>query len=232
VIPPRASVVVFAKAPVPGAVKTRMCPPLLPAQAAELASAMLADVLEATAAMAARLHLRPLLAVHPPDRRGALARDVPTPFGVISQRGSNLAARMAWAVREAAATGAPRVLLRGSDSPTLDLASLAAALDALDAADVVLRPDLDGGYNLVGLRRAEPRLFDHPMSTPRVLEDTCARASELSLSVALLPPGFDVDTARDLALLARDRARAAPLCARTLAFLDRNRLWRHAVTAC
>jgi hypothetical protein len=232
VIPPRASVVVLAKAPLAGAVKTRMCPPLHPAEAAELAASMLADVLEATAAMAARLGLRPVLAVHPPEWCAALARDVPTSFCVVSQRGPDLAARMAWAVREAAASGAPRVLLRGSDSPTLDLEALAAALEALEAADVVLRPDLDGGYNLVGLRRAEPRLFCHPMSTSRVLEDTCARARELSLSVALLAPGFDVDTARDLALLARERARAAPLCARTLAFLDRNGLWRHAGMAC
>jgi len=231
-IPPRATLVVLAKAPVPGAVKTRMCPPLLPAQAAELAAAMLADVLEASAAMAARLALCPLLAVHPADRRAALARDAPTPFRVISQRGPDLSGRMAWAVREAAASGTPRVLLRGSDSPALDLGAVAGALDALDAADVVLRPDQGGGYDLVGLRSPAPRLFDHPMGTARVLEDTCARARELALSVALLPPGFDVDTVRDLARLARERARAAPLCARTLACLDRHRLWRHAGPTC
>ena len=134
---------------------------------------------------------------------------------------------MAWAVRECAASGWARVLLRGSDSPTLDAAALASALDELDACDVVLRPDLDGGYNLVGLRGSRPEIFDHPMSTSRALEDTASRARALGLRVRIGEPGFDLDTVSDLRCLARERERAAPLCPRTLAFLDARDLWRH-----
>jgi glycosyltransferase A (GT-A) superfamily protein (DUF2064 family) len=123
------------------------------------------------------------------------------------------------------AAGRP-VLLRGSDSPTLDAAALAAALGALAVSDLVLCPDRDGGYNLVGLRKPAPGLFDHPMSTASVLDDTLARARRLGLSHTLLPAGFDLDTAADLALLAEARrAGAGSLCPRTLAFLDEAGLW-------
>lgn len=225
---PRGAVIVFAKAPRPGEVKTRMCPPLSPGEAAELYASMLADVLDATARAAVELCIDPLLAVHPPGLCAELAREVPTRFRVIAQRGPDLSARMCWAVREAGAAGITRVLLRGSDSPTLDGAVLASALADLDEHDVVLRPDRDGGYNLVGLRRPTPEIFEHRMSTPSVLEDTLSRARKLGLAVKVAEPGFDLDTLADLRWLARERGRAADLCARTLAFADRRGLWRHA----
>ena len=224
-IPPRAVLIVFAKLPRPGEVKTRMCPPLSPVEAAELYASMLADVLETSARAARRLGIDPVLALHPaaPDR--ALVVDVPTPFCVVPQRGPDLSARMAWAVREAAAGGASRVLVRGSDSPALDEEAIAAALDALDRHDVVLRPDLDGGYNLVGLRRPTTAIFEPPMSTGHVLADTLARARRLGLAVLVEAPGFDLDTIEDLRWLARERGRAAGRCARTLDFIDRRGLW-------
>jgi hypothetical protein len=221
----RGVVVVFAKAPRPGEVKTRMCPPLSHAEAAEFYACMLADVLETTARAAGLLGLEPVLAVHPAERCVELARDVPAAFRIVAQRGPDLAARMAWAVREAAAGGVRRVLLRGSDSPTLDGAALAAALSHLDECDVVLRPDRDGGYNLVGLRRPRPEIFDHPMSTARALEETLARARALGLATRLAEPGFDLDTPADLRWLARERERAAELCARTVDWADRRGLW-------
>ena len=224
-IPPRAVLVVFAKVPRPGEVKTRMCPPLSHAEAAELYASMLADVLETSARAARRLGIDPVLALHPAALGRELAQEVPTPFRVVPQRGPNLSARMVWAVREAAAGGAPRVLLRGSDSPALDEQAIAAALDALERCDVVLRPDRDGGYNLVGLRRPTTAIFAHPMSTGHVLADTLARARGLRLAVDVAAPGFDLDTIADLRWLARERTRAAHLCARTLAFLDRRGLW-------
>ena len=66
------------------------------------------------------------------------------------------------------------------------------------------------------------------MSTASVLEDTLARAKALGLAVKVAEPGFDLDTLADLRWLARERDRAADLCARTLAFADRRGLWRHA----
>jgi rSAM/selenodomain-associated transferase 1 len=221
-----AAVVVFAKAPVAGRVKTRMIPPLTPDQAAGLYAAMLADVLDATAEFAARRGLDAVLAIDPPEVCGEMARRAPPGYRVVAQRGPGLSARMAWAVAELAAAGCDRALVRGSDSPALESGTLDAALDALSDCDLVVCPDLDGGYSLVGLRRPAPGLFDHPMSTERVLDDTLANAERLGLRSRVLPPRFDLDTAEDLAHLARARSQgAAHDCRRTLAFLDEGSLW-------
>ena len=136
---------------------------------------------------------------------------------------------MAWAVREACAAGAPRVVLRGSDSPLIDAEVVEAALAALDAVDLVLRPDRDGGYSLVGSKRPIPGLFEHPMSTPTVLADTLANAERLGLRTRVLEPGFDVDTLADLRRLEALRSpRLARLCPATLAYLDEHEFWRRA----
>jgi uncharacterized protein len=169
-----------------------------------------------------------VVTVYPADSTGEIARRAPAGFRVIAQRGRNLPERMGWAAAEAGATGAGRILLRGSDSPALGLPQIEAALSALDQHDLVLAPDLDGGYSLVGLRRPAPGLFDHPMSTGSVLQETLANASRLGLASELLAPSFDLDRAADLAQLARLRKEAQPLCPRTLAYLDQSDLWRMA----
>jgi hypothetical protein len=135
---------------------------------------------------------------------------------------------MGWAAREAAAAGATRILLRGSDSPALDGDSVARVLAALDANDLVVCPDLDGGYSLVGLQRPAPGLFDHPMSTRSVLDDTLARAAELGLRAHVEAPSFDLDTIEDLNHLAAVRAQpgVAALCRHTLEYLDAHDWWR------
>lgn len=222
----RGAIVVFAKRPEPGRVKTRLCPPFTPDQAVDLYRAMLADVLEVTADAAARLGLDAVLAVSPAGACAELARSAPPAYRVVAQRGEDLAARMATAVAEQAAAGRDRILLRGSDSPALAGQVVAEAVAALDDHDLVLCPDRDGGYNLVGLRRPAPGLFDHPMSTERVLDDTLAGAARLGLRAHVQPARFDIDTAEDLRLLAAVRAEGgvAP-CPRTLACLDAGGLW-------
>jgi rSAM/selenodomain-associated transferase 1 len=223
----RALIGVLAKAPRAGLVKTRMSPPLSGHQAAELHRHLLGDVLEATAEFAGSLGLEALVVVHPEDARPEIAVSCPPAFDVVEQRGHDLAERMAWAVNEAAASGATRILLRGSDSPLLDGGTVARALEELEACDLVLCPDLAGGYCLIGLRRPAPALFDHPMSTSSVLDDTLAAASALGLRARLLEPTFGLDTVADFAYLARARSRDAEvLCPRTLAYLDENDLWR------
>ena len=218
--------IVFAKEPRPGFVKTRMSPPLSAVQAAGLYAALLDDVLAATAAHAEAFGLAPVLAVHPPEACPALPRRAPPGIRVVAQRGASLGERMAAAVEAAAAAGAQRILVRGSDSPLLGADTVAAALAALAHADLALCPDADGGYALVALRRPVPGLFDHAMSTPRVLAQTLANARLAGLRAELLPAGFDLDTAADLARLAAARdATAERLCPRTLSFLDTNALW-------
>jgi rSAM/selenodomain-associated transferase 1 len=220
----KGALVVFAKQPAPGQVKTRLCPPFSPEQAARFYACMLEDVLESTLAASTALGLEPVLAVTPPEAAATLA--APAGLRREPQRGADLGARMEHAFTRELAAGHCPVLLRGSDSPTLSLATLGAALDALERSDLVLCPDRDGGYNLVGLRRMAPGLFSHPMSTASVLDDTLARAVGAGLAHTLLPAGFDLDTAADLALLAEARrAGATGGCPRTLAFLDQHRLW-------
>jgi rSAM/selenodomain-associated transferase 1 len=229
----RGWLVVFAKRPEAGRVKTRLCPPLTPEQAAELYRCLLADTLEVSAHAAAVAGLEAVLAVEPLAARAELAAAAPPGFRAIAQRGAHLGARMTRVAHEAAAAGARCVLLRGSDSPALSAETLCEAAGALAAADVALSPDRDGGYGIVALGsrallavQRRPVLFDHPMSTPSVLADTEAGAARLGLRVARVAGGFDVDRAEDLRVLAAARHASASLgCPRTLAFLDTAGLW-------
>jgi rSAM/selenodomain-associated transferase 1 len=218
------TLVVFAKYPAPGEVKTRLCPPFRPDEAAAFYAAMLDDVLETSHRAALALGLEPVLAVHPPEACDAFASA--SGWRRERQRGADLGARMEHATAAAFARGPGPVLLRGSDSPTLGHTTLAAAIDALRSHDLVICPDRDGGYNLVALRRPAPGLFTHPMSTGTELHDTLAHARSLGLSTHLLAPGFDIDTAEDLHLLAEARKRdGSAECPRTIQWLDENRMW-------
>jgi len=226
----RGVLLVFAKEPEPGRVKTRMVPPLSPQQASDLYGEMLQDVLIASGRIAAEIGLAPILVVHPPCAAATLARGAPTEFRIVAQRGADLGKRMEWAIREAAAGGANRILLRGSDSPILDLERIEATLVSLDDFDLVISPDLGSGYNLLGVRKPTPGLFDHPMSTRTVLEDTLANAAALGLRTEVQSASFDLDTANDLNRLAAARSGpsascVADLCPRTLSFLDAEGLW-------
>lgn len=222
----RAVLVVFAKAPRPGLVKTRMSPPLSSQDAAELYGHLLDDVLAASRDFGRALGVELVVAVHPPEGLSEIAQRAPQAFRVVAQRGRDLGARMTWAVAEQAAAGASLILLRGSDSPALSGDTVASALEQLDESDLVVSPDLDGGYNLVGLRAPIAGLFDHPMSTTSALQDTLANADVLGLRTRILESGFDLDTVEDLPQLARVRRRgAAPLCPRTLAYLDAHDWW-------
>jgi rSAM/selenodomain-associated transferase 1 len=227
---PRGVLLVFAKAPEPGRVKTRMVPPLSPQQASDLYREMLKDVLLASGRIAVEIGLAPVLVVDPPSAAAALSRCAPTEFRIVPQRGADLGQRMEWAIREAAAGGAKRILLRGSDSPILDLERIESVLVSLDEYDLAISPDLGSGYNLLGVRKPSPGLFDHPMSTRTALEDTLANAAALGLRTVVQPASFDVDTASDLDRLAAARSGPAAssvalLCPHTLSFLDAEGLW-------
>ena len=195
---PRDIITVLAKAPRPGQVKTRLCPPLDPLQAADLYAEMLADVLEATHDFATEASFEPVLSVYPASARMEMAGLVPSSFRVVAQCGFGLSERMAWAVDESLASGASKVLLRGSDNPALSRRILQSAVDALDEADLVVSPDQDGGYGLIGLRGPWAEVFNHPMSTDTVLEETLAHAQRLGLSVHRLESSFDLDRNCDL----------------------------------
>jgi uncharacterized protein len=181
----RAAIGLVAKAPVAGKVKTRLCPPCTPEEAAEIATALLLD----TAASAAATG-HDVWCVHLGDPAGQER----------AQRGADLGERLAGAQADLHGRGYDRVVLLGADCPTVEPALLAAAVAALDGADVVLGPARDVGYTLIGTAVPRPEvLVDVEMSTPRVLADTLARAEAAALRVALVAERHDLDTVADLA---------------------------------
>lgn len=210
--------IVFGKAPRPGLVKTRLSPPLTLEQSALLYREMLIDVLESSLEFARALDLEPVLAFHPPEGAPEILDCVPASFRLQRQRGGGLGERMANAFAEAAAAGAERVLLRGSDSPAVSGAIFEQAMLFLDeGADIALSPDQGGGYAVVGMRSPHRTLFDLPMSTERVLDQTIRSAEAEGLVVRTTHSVFDLDIVDDLAELdGLSEAERLNLCPRTV----------------
>jgi uncharacterized protein len=185
------SLMVIAKAPVAGRVKTRLTPPYTPDQAAVLAEAALADTLEVVAATPAGRRVLVL--------DGAPGRWLPSGFEVIEQRGGGLDERLAHAFVD---TGGPAVLI-GMDTPQITADLLTAAVRRLHGCDAVFGPAADGGFWLLGLREPDPALLRGvPMSRPDTGARQLTRLRARGLRVAPLGSLVDVDTAADAALVA------------------------------
>jgi uncharacterized protein len=204
---------IFAKRPDPGAVKTRLVPPLFPAQAADLARCMVLDGAERLLRWDREEPLGPALAYAPADGRAWFEAHCPPGLELLEQRGADLGARLA-AHFERVARERPgsTVVVLGADAPLLPRSTVLAAHRALaEGVQVVLAPDQGGGYSLVGLREPVPQLFTAvPMSSLGMGARTVALARELGLSCALLEPAPDVDLPADLELLARLIDQLAP----------------------
>jgi uncharacterized protein len=195
------AVIVFAKAPVAGQAKTRLVPALGADGAAALAGRLLERAVEA--AVAAGFETVELCVT--PDGGHALFQQLQLAHGlVLSLQGEgDLGARMQRALARALQTH-DRALLMGSDLPGLDAAVLRQADAALDGCDAVFVPALDGGYGLVGLRAAQPVLFDNmAWSRADVMARTRERAHEAGLRIAELPAVADIDEPADLRHLPR-----------------------------
>lgn len=206
---PRAMLLVLAKAPIPGLVKTRMCPPLTPVQAARIASAALLDTIDAVLAVpdaATTVALTGQLGEA--DDAVALAAAL-RGTTVIRQRGTTLGERICAAHTDAAASvpGVP-LLQIGMDTPQVDAELLGRCLDVLDGpgVDAVLGPARDGGWWALGVR--DPALagliVDVPTSRPDTGARTLATLRAAGCHVAELPELSDVDTAKDAVTVAAD----------------------------
>jgi hypothetical protein len=190
----------MAKAPRAGHVKTRLCPPLTPDEAAHLYRAFLRDKVEQVRGLRG---VSRVVAYAPAAARPCFEALAPD-FALVPQREGNLGARLVELFRQLLARGTEGVLVIDSDTPTLPPEFLRRAVDAIGdpRRDLVLGPSADGGYYLIGLRACRPELFeDMPWSTSEVLAETLARAGRLGLRVAMLPEWFDVDSGADLARL-------------------------------
>jgi glycosyltransferase A (GT-A) superfamily protein (DUF2064 family) len=180
-------VLVMAKAPVAGRVKTRLCPPCTPAEAAALAEAALADTLDAVAACGAG---RRIVALD-----GEPGPWLPAGFEVIPQVDGPFDRRLtsAWAT-----AGGPGVQI-GMDTPQVTAALLDGALAALDDTPAALGLALDGGWWALALRRPDPAMFDGvPMSTGGTGAAQRRQLDRLGLAVTMLPALVDLDTIADL----------------------------------
>jgi rSAM/selenodomain-associated transferase 1 len=180
--------IVIAKAPSPGCVKTRLCPPCTPVEAAEIAESALADTLDAVATA--------------PFEGRVLALDgepgawLPAGFTVVPQRGIGLDERLAAAFDD---VGGPALLV-GMDTPQLTSADLVSAASMLlrGGVDAALGAASDGGWWAIALRRSDPDVFvGVPMSTARTGAEQLARLRARGLSVVSLPTFRDVDTFDD-----------------------------------
>ena len=187
------ALVVIAKAPVAGRVKTRLCPPCTPADAAAIAEASLSDTL--SAAVASRSG-RVVVVLE-----GDPGPWLPAGLEVLPQRGAGLGERLAHAVAD---VGGPVVVV-GMDTPQLTSHHLDRAIEQLLApgCDAVLGPADDGGYWCIGLRQADPRVFDGvPMSTGETGRLQLETLVELGLTVTVLEPLRDVDRFEDAVAVA------------------------------
>ncbi len=184
----RMQVLVMAKAPVPGRVKTRLCPPCTHEQAAHVAAAALADTVDAIDA-APVTHRTLVLSGHWP---------VPAGWSVASQRGYGLGERLVHAYADTALPGIATVLV-GMDTPQLAPAHVAAVGAALRETDAVLGPADDGGWWVLGLHDPADAvvLASVPMSSPHTGQHTEAALRARGLSVARTATLTDVDTAAD-----------------------------------
>lgn len=203
----RTAVAIMAKAPRPGEVKTRLCPPLSAEDASDLYGCFLRDKIEQVAALP---RARPIIAFTPTEGKAFFEAAAPG-FLLLPQQGADLGARLANGVEALFAAGHAAVLMIDSDTPTLPGAFLDQAIDAIatPGTDVVLGPSADGGYYLIGLRRLYRELFQGiRWSTAHVLPETVRRAQALGLVVATLPGWFDVDTPDDMVRLRASLATA------------------------
>lgn len=192
------AVVIMAKAPRPGEVKTRLCPPLSYEEAAELYRCFLLDKVEQLKA----LHdAAPAIAYSPDNSRTLFEALAPSSFALIPQRDGDLGARLATTIHQLLSAGYPKVMAIDSDTPTLPLAYLqrASALLGEREVDLVLGPSEDGGYYLIGVKNLHRELFEHMnWSTPQVFSETLRRAEAKGLKVACLPTWYDVDRPQEL----------------------------------
>jgi hypothetical protein len=191
----RAAILVFARAPRPGTVKTRLARTIGDEAATLLYRRMGRRIVASLDGAPARM----VVCYDPSDGEAEIRHWLgPLPDRYLRQGGGDLGARLS-RMFERAFMGADRVVAIGTDAPATDAGRVTRAIAALDSADVVIGPARDGGYYLIGLRRARPELFRGiRWGTGSVLAETRAQAERLGLRVTWLELESDIDTGDDL----------------------------------
>ncbi|MDW7772984.1 MAG: TIGR04282 family arsenosugar biosynthesis glycosyltransferase [Desulfobulbaceae bacterium] len=200
---PLEEVIIFTRYPEPGKVKTRLVPHLGEKKAALLHRLLTEQIVHNILPLA---QMRPVrISLH---FTGATLEQMRDWLGMsillAEQRGEDLGQKMAAALRAACSRGAPRTVLIGTDSPSVDAVLLAQALDELLTHDIVLGPAHDGGYYLIGTNGAVPEekldiLFEGiAWGSAEVFSRTVEKAGQENLSIAMLEAIHDIDRPEDL----------------------------------
>jgi rSAM/selenodomain-associated transferase 1 len=193
--------VIMAKAPRLGEVKTRLTPSLSPAAVTAFYCCLLDDSL----ALARSLSDVEVAIMCPDSDVNELAQLAGNGVRVVAQKGEGLAAGLTSVFAHFAEDDKRRTIAFNSDSPHLPRSVLEDAFETLAAHDVVVGPTHDGGYYLVGAKASHPTLFAHDgMGTSGALERLVSRARALELSVGFAAPFYDIDVADDLTRLAAE----------------------------
>jgi rSAM/selenodomain-associated transferase 1 len=208
--------VIMAKAPRPGAVKTRLAPSLSPAAVTAFYCCLLDDTL----ALAKSLDDVKVAIMCPDSDVNELAQLAGNETTIVAQKGEGLAAGLTSVFAHFAEGHQRRVMAFNSDSPHLPRSVLEDAFETLTAHDVVIGPTHDGGYYLVGAKTSYPTLFaGDGLGTSSALERLLSRARALKLSVGFASPFYDIDVADDLTRLAAELRLAPARAPRTAGWL-------------
>jgi len=208
--------VIMAKAPKPGSVKTRLAPSLSPAAVTAFYGCLLDDTL----ALARSLSDVEVAIMCPDSDVNELAQLAGSEVSVVAQKGDGLAAGLTSVFAQFSDDHRRRVIAFNSDSPHLPRSILEGAFETLAAHDVVVGPTHDGGYYLVGAKASHPTLFGGDgMGTSSALERLLSRVRDLELSVGFAAPFYDIDVADDLTRLAEELRLAPASAPRTAAWL-------------
>jgi hypothetical protein len=203
----------MAKAPQPGRVKTRLCPPLKLDQSAALNVCFLRDMTENLAQVAASGSAVGLLCYTPAGSEALFDGLLPNSFGLVPQRGEGFGERLLFAVEDILACGFGAVCLIDSDSPTVPAAAFEQAVAELNRAGdrIVLGGSHDGGYYLIGIKQMHPELFQNiAWSTSTVYSETLAAARAAGIDVVELPLWYDIDDGTALQMLAAELLEETP----------------------
>jgi uncharacterized protein len=217
------TLVIMAKAPKPGAVKTRLAQSLPLEAVVELYRCLLDD----TMALARSLGDVDIAIMCPAPDVEDLSRAMGDWIPVVAQSGDGLAAGLTSVFAHFAAAGRQRVVAFNSDSPHLPASVLKSAFRALAQSNVVVGPTHDGGYYLVGARASHPGLFaGDGLGTTNAYDALLGRVRALGLSVSLTDPFYDIDVADDLSRLAAELQSVPERAPRTAQWLTE---WRKAI---
>ena len=193
---PDGLIVIIAKAPRAGKVKTRLCPPLNLSQAAVLYTAFLLDTVELALKVSG---VKVMVSCPTPEDADELKNILPQAVGYIIQDNPGLTGALTEGFVKGLAAGFSKVLCISSDNPTLPGEYLAQGVQSLETSDLALGPTDDGGYYLIGAKKVYPFLFNNMVwSTTTVMSETVKRAEEAALQVNVLPCWYDLDTGAEL----------------------------------